>query len=112
MALIKSVTAVTENVNSSPAGGFVLISGGMSSVSQCCREMRFIETKPKILIKKGFVFSVTNASIFACPNRAPIPGWSQSPRADEIGLREVTLALSPWAVESEKGLRASQVGTD
>jgi len=53
--------------------------------------MRFIETKPKILIKKGFVFSVTNASIFACPNRAPIPGW---------------------AVESEKGLRAYQVGTD
>ena len=97
MALIKSVTAVTENVNSSPAGGFVLISGGMSSVSQCCREMRFIETKPKILIKKGFVFSVTNASIFACPNRSPIPGW--------------TLALSPWAVESEKGLRAYQVGT-
>ena len=30
--------------------------------------------------------------------------------ADEIS-REVTLALSPWAVESEKGLRASQVGT-
>ena len=39
------------------------------------------------------------------------PG-SQSPRADEIGLREVTLALLPWAVESEKGLRAYQVGTD
>ena len=65
----------------------------MSSVSQCCQEMRFVETKPKILTKKGFVLSVTHSSIFACPNRAPIP-------------------LSPWAVESEKGLRASQVGTD
>ena len=29
----------------------------VSSVSQCCREMRFIETKPKILNKKGFVLS-------------------------------------------------------
>ena len=80
---------------------------------ECCRELRFIETKPKILNKKGFVLSVTNAHIFACPNRAPIPSvdtcGSQSPRADEIGLREVTLALPPWKVESEKGLRASQV---
>ena len=68
----------------------------MSSVSQCCREMRFIqvETKPKILNKKDFVLSVTNASIFACPNRAPISG-----------------CLSPWTVESEKDLRASRVGT-
>ena len=41
----------------------------------------------------------------------PPPGSRKSPRADEIGLREVTLALSPWAVESEKGLRASLVGT-
>ena len=47
--------------------------------------MRLIETKPKTL---------------------------KSPRADETGLREVTLALSPWAVESKKGLRVSQVGTD
>jgi len=30
---------------------------------------------PKILNKKGFVLSVTNASIFACPNRAPVPDW-------------------------------------
>ena len=34
----------------------------MSSVSQGCRELRFIETKLKILNKKGFVLSVTNAS--------------------------------------------------
>ena len=50
----------------------------VSSVSQCChsRELRFIETKPKILNEKGFVLSVTNARIFAFPNRAPIPGFS------------------------------------
>ena len=30
----------------------------MSSVSQCCRELRFIETKPKILKQEKFcVFS-------------------------------------------------------
>ena len=46
----------------------------MSSVSQSCREMRFIETKPKILHMKGFAFSVINAIISASPNRAPIPG--------------------------------------
>ena len=33
----------------------------------------------------------------------PPPGSRKSPRADEIGLREGTLALSPWTVESEKG---------
>ena len=65
----------------------------MSSVSQCCRELRFIETKTKILNKKGFVFSVTNASIFACPNRAPISlGWAwrkvDADTADHGGGRE------------------------
>ena len=58
--------------------------GGVSSVSQCCRELRFIETKPKILNKKGFVLSVTNASIFACPNRAPIPGCRRRWRAKKV----------------------------
>ena len=43
--------------------------------------MRFIETKPKILIKKGSVFSVTNASIF-------VPKIAH-------------LFLAAWAVESE-----------
>ena len=60
----------TKFVAVSPTPGFWIPPPGgvtVSSVSQCCRELRFIETKPKILNKKGFVLSVTNASIFACP---------------------------------------------
>jgi len=37
----------------------------------------------------------------------PPPGSGKSPRADEIGLREGTPALSPWTVEGGKGLRES-----
>ena len=57
----------------------------VSSVSQCCREMRFIETKPKILHKKGFVFSVPTPSSPRPPNRAPIPGES----GKRSGLRKI-----------------------
>ena len=35
-----------------------------------------------------------------------------SPRADVVKPPRGDPALSPWTVESEKGLRASQVGTD
>ena len=54
----------------------VFVEINCQSLSVAGREMRFIETKPKILNEKGFVLSVTNARIFAFPNRAPIPGFS------------------------------------
>ena len=60
------------------------------------RILRFIETKPKLLNKKGFVLSVTNASIFACPNRAPIPGsWLRAEKGLDCERRHVPSAPPP-----------------
>ena len=79
--------------------------------------MRFIETKPIILHKKGFVFSVPTPSSPRPPNRAPIPGdqvlarpyvaedlqlsaWSKG-QAGQVKQREMLLKT---AVNSPKGL--------
>ena len=49
--------------------------------------MRFIETKPKILFKKGLVLSVTHAIISAYPNRAPIPSSDEEEEEEEEFIR-------------------------
>ena len=70
----------------------------MSSVSQCCRELRFIETKPKILNKKGFVLSVTKSGKRSglrektCPISATTP-TREGGRAVEGGERKTSESL-------------------